>query len=387
MLVVGMASVAADSPDLNAILASSRSRANYLAHARIWSEPDSVTPEDVLDGPAGMFPFAPRSGEDLTDCTFATRGRELGGQSPKFLCTTSDGRPLRVKYWDPEVGKGNREVFAAVAGTRLLWAAGFNALPAFSLNVRCHGCPANPFDGKGPLSTRDYMAAWQAYPPGPWILSREDRDEGWSWRELDEAIAALPAGPERVRQRTHFDALTLLGVFMQHGDRKPAQQALYCAGSVAASGGKTKPWTHDATHVLLIDRPDPPSCARPAVMIVDVGATFGGAGRTSNELSAKMDLAAWRHHQVFATARDDRACRGRLTVSFAAGHNGEPDPIISEEGRRFLLEQLQRLTPAHVRALFTAARVDQLGDSVTDWVDAFEDKVNQIAAARCLPAS
>jgi hypothetical protein len=59
--------------------------------------------------------------------------------------------------------------------------------------------------------------------------------------------------------------------------------------------------------------------------------------------------------------------------------------------------QFQRLTPAHIRALFTAARVDQLADRssadpgpagaglVDAWVEAFHDKVDQIAKHRCRP--
>jgi hypothetical protein len=86
-------------------------------------------------------------------------------------------------------------------------------------------------------------------------------------------------------------------------------------------------------------------------------------------------------------------------VSLKAGGDGEPDPGISEEGRRFLIDQLHRLTPDHVRAIFTAARVEQIGDaqprnkSIRDlsavdvWVAVFQDKVRQIEAHRCQPAS
>ena len=79
--------------------------------------------------------------------------------------------------------------------------------------------------------------------------------------------------------------------------------------------------------------------------------------------------------------------------------DGEGDPEISEDGRRFLLEQLFRLTPAHVRAIFTAARVDQLHrpraapssgaglTAIDEWVAAFEDKVRQIETRQCRPTS
>jgi hypothetical protein len=133
-------------------------------------------------------------------------------------------------------------------------------------------------------------------------------------------------------------------------------------------------------------------------VVVDIGATFGGAGRTSSNETAKMDLDAWRSKSVFGP-ENDGPCRARLTVSLAAGHDGEGDPEISEEGRRFLLEQLSRLTPAHVRAIFTAARVDQLRrpraapssgaglTAVDEWVAAFQDKVRQIEARHCRPAT
>ena len=111
-----------------------------------------------------------------------------------------------------------------------------------------------------------------------------------------------------------------------------------------------------------------------------------------------MNLDAWRSKSVFRDAAGG-ACRGRLTVSLAAGRDGEGDPLISEDGRRFLLERLQRLTPAHVRALFSAARVDRLGGpsmrtkaggsltAIDEWVAVFQDKVRQMDAHRCQPAS
>ncbi len=401
MFTVDLAATSAsDRPALSAILTSSPARASYLAHARIWQDRGVLSPEDLLDGPAGVLPytFAEATGDEGIGCTFAKPGKGLGGHTLKFLCATADGRTLRVKYWNPERETGNREVFAMVAATRLLWALGFDALPAFPLHIRCDQCPANPMTGEGAPATRHYLGELQAYPQsGPLILSRDDRDQGWSWRELDEAIAALPPGPERTRQRTHFDALTLLGVFIQHGDRKAEQQALYCSSPVDVGAGETKPKaTQQGTSMWLFEAPGHASCAQAAAMLVDVGATFGGAGRTSSDKTATMDLDAWRRHPVFHDT-DAGACRGRLTVSFAAHHDGEPDPVISEEGRRFLFEQLQRLTPAHVRALFTAARVEDLAKrtnktragtttATDEWVDAFQEKVRQIEAQRCQPA-
>jgi hypothetical protein len=395
LLIVALtcARAGADEPALSAIVTTARARADYLAHARIWSDPSDLSPDEILAGPSGFVQDSAAQFLEGVDCTFARPGNELTGKSAKFLCVTSEGLTLRLKYWDAERGRGNREVFATVAATRLMWALGFDALPALPVNVRCHACPSNPMNGEGAPGTRNYVAEISAYPPsGPRILSRNDLDQGWSWRDLDEAIKTLPPGPERIGQRTHFDALTLLGVFMQHGDRKPEQQVLYCAAPVDAGAGRRETAKGDSVEAILRERPAASACPQAAAAIVDVGATLGGAGRTSNE-TAKMNLEAWRAKTVF-NSDDDGGCRGRLTVSLAAGGDGKGNPEISEDGRRFLLDRLHRLSPAHVRAIFTAARVDQLQPSrktprtaLDEWVAAFDDKVRQIEAHNCRPAA
>jgi hypothetical protein len=377
----------ANEPSVLTILTSARARTTYLAHATIWKDPGSLSPDEILAGPRGVFPYTAAEARAGVDCTFLTRGKDLGGKTEKFLCATDDGRRLRVKYWDPEQQTGNREVLAIVAATRLTWTLGFDVLPALPVQIRCSGCPSNPMTGEGARRSRNYAAEISSYPPGgPMILSRDDHDQGWSWRELDDAIETLPPGPERTRQRTHFDALTLLGIFMQHGDRKPEQQALYCDAPVDMSASARQTTTARHLSSVLIERPESSACPRPAVALVDVGATFGGAGRTSSSGSATMNLDEWRNHTVFQS-HDGGGCRGRLIVSMAAGRDGEGNPNISEDGRRFLLEQLRRLTPAHVRAIFTAARVDLLSRSnaVDEWVEAFQEKVREIEGRRCEP--
>ncbi|MEO8257229.1 MAG: hypothetical protein ABI868_07765 [Acidobacteriota bacterium] len=400
MLAFSVAWVRADEPPaVSAILTSVPGRTAYLAQATIWREPDPLTPDALRTGPAGIFPFSfeAASAEAGIDCLFTTPGRELGGNSLKFLCTTGDRHRLRVKYWDPELQGGNREVFAGVAASRLMWALGFATIHALPLNLQCEGCPRDPMSGAGDRRRRFYLAQLQEFPlRHPLILSRHDRDQGWSWRELDEAIKGLPPGPERIRQRTHFDALALLGVLIQHGDRKPEQQVLYCDAPVSLAAGQTRPWGGSDSSLVLQEARAGSACARAAAMVVDLGATFGGAGRASSGGGAKMNLEAWRGKTVFKDL-ENGGCRGRLTVSLAAGRDGLGDPVISDEGRRFLLQQLQRLSPAHLRAIFSAARVDKASglagsvregrraSAIDDWVAAFQDKVQQIGAQRCQP--
>ena len=373
-----------------AIRTTGEARHRYLAHAIIWQTPKDLSPANLLQGPPDVFPFATQqaTSDSGVSCAFLQGDGALGGASPKFLCRTADGRDLRLKYWDPERQSGNREVFATVAASRLLWALGFNAVPAMSMNVTCDNCPENPATGTGPRRSRRYVAALQALWPTPSILSIDDPDQGWSWRELDAAIRSLPTGAERTRQRTHFDALTLLGAFIQHGDRKHEQQRLYCAAPIDMTAQDLRSAGSGA--LMLLERPGIVACPSSAVEILDVGLTFGGAGRTSNDRTAAMDLAEWQDKPVFKTTESGE-CRGQLTVSFSAG-GGESNPRISEEGRLFLLAQLRRLTPNHVRAIFEAARIDQLerpsstttaAARIDAWAAAFAAKVRQVEAKRC----
>jgi len=374
-----------------AVRTTKPAREHYLARAIIWHTPPDLSPTDLLEGPAGVFPYTygQATSDEGIPCAFERAGKELGGGSAKFLCKTTDGNTLRLKYWDPQLESGNREVFATVAASRLMWALGFNAIPVLPINVRCEGCPENPMRGTGPQETRKYVASLQAFWPTPSILSVNNLDQGWSWRELDAAIRSEPAGDIRRQQRIQFDALALLGVFIQHGDRKPEQQRLYCASGFDSTTGELVHLDRGTT--MLLERPNTIACAASAVTILDAGATFGGAGHTSSSISATMDLREWEKRRVFKKTSDSQ-CRGDLTDSFRARSQGEPNPIISEEGRRFLLDQLHRLTREHLRAIFEAARVDQLDShasqpekGVNAWVSAFEDKVRQIDAQRCQP--
>jgi hypothetical protein len=380
-----------------AIVSPANARDAYLGHAVIWHEPAALSPDGLLAGPEGVFPYKvaeATTGEGIA-CTFSRPGVSLGGKSAKFICRSAEGRDLRVKYWNVAEQSGNREVFATVAATRLMWALGFAATPSLPMNIRCDGCPIDPMRGTGQRGQRRYLAMWQLPVPGLKIVSQPETDQGWSWRELEAAIEALPPGEERTRQQTHFAALTLLGVLLQHGDRKPEQQALYCAGDVDVSAGEVRTPGNGDSKEMLFERAGARACPQAVAAVVDVGATFGGGGKTSNAVTAKMNLENWAKKPVFTS--DTRECRGELTISMAAGSGGNSHPHITEAGRQFLAERLHQLTDDHMRAIFRAARVDQLPEHrsktpggaaiVEAWVAAFKDKIKQIDARHCGPAS
>ncbi len=260
--------------------------------------------------------------------------------------------------------------------------------------------------GTGERAHRQYLAIYQPRIEEPVLVAGTDPNEGWNWAELDRAIDAMPPGPERERQRTHFDALTLAGVLLQHGDRKPEQQRLSCGGPIDLAAGEIHPLVEDDAHgyhpPVFFEHAGATACPTPVVTVQDVGATLGGAGRTSNARTAKMNLKSWAAHRVFLDPRPSgdgspSECRGNLTVSLSAGKAGLGNPRIGEEGRRFFLEQAARITDAHLRAMLRAARVDQIqepqawrdprtGESfsgIDAWVAAFRDKLRQIEARSC----
>ena len=371
-------------------------RAQYLATAQIWADPGELTPQALLAGP----PLADGSGVEAAldgrpfPCTFAKPGKSMGGNTLKFACTTATGMTIRVKYSD-QTKKSNREVFAALAASRLLWALGFNTYPIYPISLECKDCPEDPVSGSGSRAQRSYLATYQPFFTDPVLVNRSEQDQGWRWGELDKAIDALPAGELRSRQRQHFDALMLLGVLIQHGDRKPEQQRLACHSQLNLQAGTVRPLEGESDEPgrfsVLVENPGATACDAPTVAMQDVGATFGGAGKRTSGSTAKMNLKSWVAKPVFQAAKEPgkvSECKGELTVSMAAGEGSMGDPRIGEAGRLFLVDRLHRLTDDHLRAIFKAARVEQLTEdrsAVDEWVAAFKEKVKQIEARTCAP--
>jgi len=154
-----------------------------------------------------------------------------------------------------------------------------------------------------------------------------------------------------------------------------------------------------AERALLFERSGMQSCSEPMMTVQDVGATYGSAGAFTIAHFSKMNLQQWASKSVFRDPPDSFDCVGNLDVSLSAGIEGEGSPHISEQGRAFLAQQLNKLTDDHLRSLFSAARVELLGDEnhyrdpetgqkltgVDAWVAAFRKKIEEIDSKRCKP--
>jgi hypothetical protein len=392
-------------PKPSVLVTSSAQRRAYLANATVWREKALPSPEAIVEGPPGN-PGGSRAAVNPPDgipCTYESGSANMGGKTPKFTCRTQDGRSIRVKYFDGDPVKGNREVFAEVVATRLFWALGFPADRVYPITVNCKDCPADPMRGTGTRATRKFLGVTEPHFAGELILSRSNPEQGWQFGEMDAAIAGLPDGPDKLRRRKEFDALSLLAVFLQHGDRKPPNQRLVCLGGLDESAGDVHALgDNDAALAVpaLFERSGATACQTPAAIIQDLGSTFGSSGVRAS----KIRLSSWAKRPVFLpppagtlTARGPAVCRGDLVASFDAGDQTGTEPRISEAGREFLADLLGLLTDAHIRALFEAGRVDQLGEpaewrdpgtkqtytGIDAWVAAFKHKREQIVTARC----
>lgn len=352
--------------------------------------PRAVADANIIEGPAQEKKQFQLHLKDKVICDFATPGSKMGGKTPKFACKitsvqSADGQvqnltpdmdeqePVKVKF-----GSDDNEVYAEMVATRLMWALGYYSDSWFSVTVECHNCPQNVVSGSGPTGTRTFDPA-TIVRKFPWHKMTEvgKDDEGWSWKELDSANG---------RPTYERDGLKLLAAFMKHSDNKPPQQRLDCH------------------NVNVDEKTQPPTttCDKSVMLIQDVGATFGGGGLLTSNTGAKMNLQKWSSTKLWKKAGTDSApksCQAELHKSLSA-HGGLEDPMISEDGRRFDAGLMCQLSDSQIEDLFRVARAADMPEYhnrdgsfksgvteasiLSEWVQAFKQKREELAKARCL---
>jgi len=357
-------------------------------HAAALFTPKEVAAVNIMQGPEQNQKQFQLRFNDKVICDFKTPGSQMGGKTEKFACQITrveslDGQvqtmtadmneePVKVKF-----GADDNEVYAEVVATRLMCALGYYADAWYPVRVECHGCPENPESGSGAKDTRTYYPATivRKY-PGHKMYESGNEEEGWSWKELDEFNG---------RPTYERDGLKLLAAFMQHSDNKPPQQRLSC----------------DKVNVDQSTKPFTTTCEHPVMLVQDVGTTFGSGGLISSNTSAKMNLKNWSGKKLWNKAGTDGApkqCEAGLTKSLTA-HEGLDNPAISEEGRRFDAGLMCQLSDQQIQDLFKVARAADMPEYhnhdgsfksgvseasvIQQWTDAFKQKREQLAAARC----
>ena len=347
---------------------SAADRRDYLERARIFEEVD-VAARDLAAGPRDPYAVGP---DDLISCDFIEPKKErvpTGGTTPKFFCSLRHMHPhvdVKIRY-----GVDNREIYGEVLGSRLFWALGLAVDRNYPVRVRCHDCPADPWRAyrdfpavdASPRATREIDdAVMQRLYPAAVIETRDD--EGWSFGELDTVDEAAGGA-----SRAEVDALRLLAAFVAHGDDKPPNQRLVCPFEAIDADGR---------------------CLRPRLLVADLGSTFGrGASRVFGliDREARPSFAAWSTLPMW---EDARACRAHLSARASASN-----PVVGEAGRRLLAKRLSALGDRQLRALFTVARVERMGEMITgsdgkpravtvnDWVAAFKRRRQELVDNHC----
>lgn len=335
---------------------SEKERDELLSRGQVWQA--AAPPIESID-------FA-KTGESIPSLNCRFLVTELGGTTPKFDCNLENGELIRVKY-----GKTG-EVPAEVATTRLLRALGFGAdSVTYVERLRCYGCPEEPFSVMKAVEItqaealyKKMMLRYDDYEEFAWAaLERRfdgraietDNIAGWAMFELDKVNESKGGAPP-----AHVDALRLFSVFVAHWDNKSDNQRLVCLSQD--------------------DWKDGERCQRPFLLLQDVGATFG---------PSKVDLDAWKKAPIW---EDRRRC---LTTMRQLPFNGATygQAVISEHGRRFLADKLVKLSDRQLVDLFTTARFDDAiglfrrSSAITDWVDAFKERVRQIAEGSPCPST
>ena len=344
-------------------------RDDSLRRGQVWHAVD-VAKMNILAG-AQTEVAAPLDSE--IECEYVETKEQLKGRWPKFLCKTTTGNVVRVKY-----GEQNKEIYAEAAAARLFWALGFYVDDVYPVEVKCNKCPHNPFtpeEGKrGTFLFKDALIERNF--PGHVIEEKED--QGWTWKELEKVKEEEGGAP-----LSHVDALRLLAVFVQHSDAKPDNQRIAC-------------YPED---IKGPDKHGKGFCAQPVLMVQDLGATFG-SGLNVMSIS-RVDLESWESKEIWNTPLEAKTrektgagyCIGNITSSHLAGEEGLTDPVISEAGRKFLAGLLSQLSDQQIRDIFLVGRFDHVGDieekgtsrkkTVDDWVAVFKKKRAEIQERTC----
>jgi hypothetical protein len=335
-------------------------RKEYLRKAKVWHQTE-IPMMDIMAGPQNEVAVKP---EQEVTCRYVEPKKRSKGFSPKFTCKLNDGSVVRVKY-------SSRETYSEIAATRLLWALGFYTDEVYPVKLKCLGCPSKNPSQPSRNEPRIEMKFEDA------IIERnfsgeeigEFRDEGWSWKEIDQADPKFGGS-----SRAEVDALKLIAVFLQHTDNKPPQQRLAC-------------YSNNLDRDLWLQ-----ICKQPILMVQDVGATFGMSAPKVEAFSS-MYLRGWESESIWKTNPEEKGtCVGNIIPALGGDLR---DPVISEEGRRFLSNLLNQLTDQQLGNLFIVARAEKTDEklmdqgqerevTVDDWVRVFKKKREEINNQRCI---
>jgi hypothetical protein len=344
---------------------SSQERARAEQTAKVYSAPDPgydpVLGYNPANGPRrGAPPVDEKGLANPVNCVANKDDSPGAGTTPKFHCsvpgnTDEDGNLIRYKikphFKGQSIDKRNGEIYGEFLSSRFSKALGFFADDEWVADVNCPDCEKS-------LTKSFQGASFSTFQPAAGIelpLARgmdvncNNKDSA----PLDETLSNLL---QNGAPRAEIDAFKLWLAFIDHGDTKTDNHKFACLNSKKNSNTRTC---------------EP---GQAVYYVGDMGSTFGFS--SASEKKARLDT--WRSKKPIEVR--DGAC---MTTAKSIG-----DARISEDGRKLLADNLQRLLDAErqnqtITRVFAASRNAERDRPPPEWAAEFVRKARMIIDARC----
>ena len=340
-------------------------RARAERTARVYRAPDPgydpVLGYNPANGPRRGAPPVDDKGIAKPVSCMANKDESPGaGTTPKFHCsipgnTDEDGNLIRYKikphFKGQSLDKRNGEIYGEFLSSRFSKALGFFADDEWVADVTCPDCEKS-------LTKSFQGASFSPFQPAAGVelpLARgidvncNNKDSG----SLADTLAKLL---QSGAPRAEIDAFKLWLACIDHGDTKTDNHKFACLNS--KKNGNTR-----------ICEP-----GEAVFYVGDMGSTFGSS--SASEKKARLD--AWRSKKPIEVK--DGVC---MATAKSVG-----DTRISEEGRKLLADNLQRLLDAEqqnqtITRVFAASRNAERDRPPAEWAAEFVRKARMIIDTRC----
>ena len=344
---------------------TSEERARAERTARVYRVPDPgydpVLGYNPASGPRRGAPPVEQSGlAKQFNCVANKDGSPGAGTTPKFHCSVpgnidADGNLIRYKikphFKGQSAEKRNGEVYGEFLSSRFSKALGFFADDEWVADVNCPDCEKS-------LTKSFQGASFSPFQPAAGIELPLARGIDVNCNNKDSA----PLGETLTNllhngaPRAEIDAFKLWLAFIDHGDTKADNHKFACLNSKKNGN-------------LRMCEP-----GEAVYYVGDMGSTFG----FSSASEKKARLETWRNKKPLEIKN------GVCTATAKS----VGDTHISEDGRKLLADNLQRLLDAEqqnamITRVFAASRNAERDRPPAEWAAEFVRKARMIIDARC----